>query len=119
MTCRSVRDAPAPAEQPLTLSDVVKKTDDAVKNLQSQFFAFAGVSDANELNTLIQTQTKTYADQLTNTVAELTKAAENSQASGIVKDLTDKVTAQVAEWKKENPDLVQTGEKFNVRIICV
>lgn len=100
----------------MTFADVVQKTDDAVKTLQSQFFAFAGVKDGDELNTLIQTQTKNYAGQLTNTVSELTKAAENSQASGLVKDLTDKVNAQIAEWKKENPEAVQTAEKYNVRL---
>lgn len=99
----------------MTLADVIQKTDDAVKALQSQIFSFAGVKDGAELNNLIQTQTKTYSDQLTNTVSELTKAAENSQASGLVKDLTDKVNAQVAEWKKENPEAVQTAEKYNVR----
>lgn len=95
---------------------MLKKTDDAFKTINNQVLAFAGVKDNNELTTLFQTQTKTYADQLQATLADLTKAAENSQASGLLKDLTDKVNSQVAEWKKENPEVATTADNYTVSL---
>lgn len=116
---RYVRDAPAAtstAVLPTTLADFVKQTDDAFKTVQANFLTFMGVKDTAELQTVLQTQTKSIADKLQSTVAQITEEAKNSQASELLKGYTDKLTVQIDSWKKENPDVVLTAEKYKVGI---
>lgn len=114
---RTVRDAPAAtstAVLPTTFADFVKQTDDAFKTVQANFLTFMGVKDTAELQTVLQTQTQSIADKLQATVAQITEEAKNSQASELLKGYTDKLTAQIGAWKKENPDVVLTAEKYKV-----
>lgn len=116
--CRQIREAPADggAENalPTTLSDLVKQTDDALKTLQDSFLSFMGVKDTAELSTVLQTQTKSVADKLQATVTQIVEEAKNIQASEQVKGFTDKLTTQINDWKRENPDVVQSVEKYKV-----
>lgn len=114
---RSVREAPATSSTllPTTFADFVKQTDDAFKSVQANFLTFMGAKDTAELNTVLQTQTKSLADKLQTTIAQITEEAKNSQASELLKGFTDKLTVQVDDWKKENPDVVLTAEKYKVR----
>lgn len=113
---RNVREAPAATAValPSTFADFVKQTDDAFKTVQANFLTFMGAKDTAELNTVLQTQTKSLADKLQATVAQITEEAKSSQASELLKGFTDKLTVQIDDWKKENPDVVLTAEKYKV-----
>lgn len=71
-----------------------------------------GAKDTEELSTVLQTQTRTIADKLQATVAQITEEAKNSPANELLKGFTDKLTAQVDDWKRENPEIASTAEKY-------
>lgn len=114
---RTIREAPATTtdvDNSLTLTDLVKQTDDALKSLQANLLAFVGVKDTAELTTVLQTQTRSVADKLQATVTQIVEEAKNIQASEQVKGLTDKLTTQINDWKRENPEVVQSVENYKV-----
>lgn len=95
----------------VTLADLIKGTDDTFQKLQANFLQFVGAKDTTELNSIVQSRSKTFVDQVQSTVQQIREETKNSPAADLFREFNAKLVGQIEGWKQANPEAVQTAEK--------